>query len=216
MPQLTTSKRAVRTLWIKLCRQGAGRSGQRQWLGRLVTYQRRRATRLLSRLHPNASRLPQRSGKPKRKRARRLNTTGNCRTEIQVEPNARTEAKSLHKLAALLRYIDDSFPSPALTMKTVTDCQSMASSIESSMQFRPRTFSDILSRGPKKYGWKWTRERLPCSVCPEKWEKCRTLFFLSGSPSKPPGHHLGWKTVRDLSGVQSSLQISLSFTFGAV
>ena len=44
-----------------------------------------------------------------RKKVKRLDITGGYRQEVPEEPNARTEAKWLKKLGALLRYIDDGF-----------------------------------------------------------------------------------------------------------
>lgn len=53
--------------------------------------------------------LPPGVRKKKRKRIRRLDTTEEMRMEVPSEPNARTEAKWIEKLGALLRYIDDGF-----------------------------------------------------------------------------------------------------------
>ena len=52
--------------------------------------------------------LPPGKRKRRKRRPRRLNMTAD-REEVPHEPNDRTEAKWLHKLAALLRYIDDGF-----------------------------------------------------------------------------------------------------------
>ena len=47
--------------------------------------------------------------KKRRRRIGRLNTTEESRVDVPLEPNAKTEARWLQKLGALLRFIDDGF-----------------------------------------------------------------------------------------------------------